>query len=167
MNVHEYFFTSLTGASLPLGNYRGQPILIVNFSTTCEFTPQLRKLQLVWEDYRQSGLMVVGIPSNDFWRASEEEEQPPDEDAIGAFCESEYNITFPMTSIQSVMGRSANPLFVALREEYGEDSSPRWNFYKYLFDRQGQLLEFWPSAVDPDDPKVTHQIERNLHSWIL
>lgn len=162
MNVHEYFFTSMSGASLPLGNYRGQPILIVNFATQCEFTPQLQKLQMVYDDYRQSGLVVVGIPSRDFG-----ETEPGDEDSIAEFCESEYRITFPMTGIQSVMGRGAHPLFVAMREEYGEDTSPRWNFYKYLFDRQGQLLEHWPSAIEPDDPKITHQIERNLHSWIL
>jgi len=162
MNVHDYFFRSVSGASLALGNYRGQPIMIVNIATKCEFTPQLQKLQMIWEDYRQSGLIVLGIPSKDFG-----DTEPGDEDSIADFCASEYRITFPMTSIQCVMGRSPHPLFVAMREEYGESTIPRWNFHKYLFDRQGQLLESWPSAVEPDDPKITHQVERNLHSWIL
>jgi glutathione peroxidase len=162
MNVHEYFFTSLTGTSLPLGNYRGQPILIVNTASNCDYTPQYRKLQLIWEDYRQSGLVVLGIPSNDFG-----EQEPDDEEVIAEFCYENYNVSFPMTSKQHVMGHGAHPLFAAMRDEVGEDAIPRWNFYKYLFDKQGQLLEFWPSAVEPDDPKITHQIERNLHSWIL
>jgi glutathione peroxidase len=161
MNVYEYFFTSITGTSLPLRNYRGQPLLIVNTASKCGYTPQYQKLQRIWEDYRQSGLTVIGIPSNDFG-----EQEPDDEDAILEFCDANYNITFPMTAKQHVMGLSAHPLFVAIREEIGEDAVPRWNFYKYLFDRQGQLLEFWPSAVEPDDPLITHQIERNLHSWI-
>ena len=162
MNVHEYFFTSLTGASLPLSNYRGQPILVVNTASKCGYTPQYQKLELLWKDYKEAGLVVVGIPSNDFG-----EQEPDDEDVIAEFCSTTYNITFPMTTKQSVIGRSAHPMFVAMREEIGEDAIPRWNFYKYLFDRQGQLLEFWPSAIEPDDPKLTHQIERNLHSWIF
>ena len=162
MNVYEYFFTSLGGASLPLSNYRGQPILLVNTASECGYTPQYQKLQQIWDDYRQSNLVVVGVPSNDFG-----EQEPGDEDAIAEFCTTNYRVNFPMTNKQHVMGRSAHPLFVAIREECGEDASPRWNFFKYLFDRQGQLLEFWPSAVEPDDPQITHQIERNLHSWIL
>jgi glutathione peroxidase len=162
MNVHEYFFTSLGGTSLPLSNYRGQPILIVNTASECECTPQYAKLELLWKDYKEGGLVVLGIPSNDFGG-----QEPGDEDEIAEFCSATYNITFPMTAKQTVKGYSAHPLFAAMREEIGEDAIPRWNFYKYLFDRQGQLIEFWPSAVEPDDPKITHQIERNLHSWIL
>ena len=162
MNVHEYFFNSLGGSSLALSNYRGQPILLVNTASKCGYTPQYQKLQQIWDDYRQSGLIVVGIPSNDFG-----EQEPDDEDVIAEFCSSNYGVSFPMTSKQHVTGQSAHPLFVAIREECGEDASPRWNFFKYLFDRQGQLLEFWPSAVEPDDPRITHQIECNLHSWIL
>lgn len=162
MNVHEYFFTSLGGSSLPLSNYRGQPILIVNTASECGHTPQYAKLELLWKDYKEGGLIVLGIPSNDFG-----EQEPEDEDAIHEFCSTNYNITFPMTNKQSVTGRNAHPLFVAMREEIGEDAIPRWNFYKYFFDRQGQLKEFWPSAVEPDDPTITHQIERNLQSWIF
>ena len=162
MNVYEYFFTSIYGSTLPLGNYRGQPLLIVNTASRCDYTPQYMKLQRIWEDYRQSGLTVIGIPSNDFGDL-----EPDDEDVIAEFCSTNYNVTFPMTGKQHVMGLSAHPLFIAIREEHGEDASPRWNFFKYLFDRQGQLLEYWPSAVEPDDPLITHQIERNLHSWIL
>ena len=159
MNVHEYVFTSLRGARLPLSNYRGQAILIVNTASRCGYTPQYKKLQFIWENYRQSGLVIVGIPSNDFG-----EQEPDDEEVISEFCATNYKVTFPMTTKQHVMGRGAHPLFVDLGEEIGEDALPRWNFWKYLFSRQGQLLEFWPSAIEPDDPEITHQIEKNLHT---
>ena len=134
MNVQEYFFTALGGSTMPLSNYRGQPILIVNTASKCGYTPQYQKLEFLWKDYKGSGLIVIGIPSNDFG-----EQEPDDEDAIAEFCTTNYNVTFPMTSKQSVIGRGAHPLFVAMREEFGEDVIPRWNFYKYFFDRQGLL----------------------------
>lgn len=162
MNVFEYVFTSIYGSNMPLSNYRGQPILIVITASKSDYTPQYMKLRRIWDDYRQSGQIVIGIPCNDFG-----EQEPEDEDVIAEFCSSQYNISFPMTSKQHVMGMSAHPLFQAIREECGEDASPRWNFFKYLFDRNGALVGFWPSAVEPDDPLITHQIERNLHSWIL
>ncbi|MDX1460182.1 MAG: glutathione peroxidase [Xanthomonadales bacterium] len=162
MNVHEHYFKSIMGTTLALNRYQGQPILIVNTASECGYTPQYQKLQRIWNEYRGSGLVVVGIPSNDFG-----EQEPGDEEEIDAFCRENYGVTFPMTAKYSVIGRSAHPLFIAMVEEYGNDVIPKWNFHKYLFDGKGQLLESWPSAVEPDDPKITHQIERNLHSWIL
>ena len=162
MNVYEYVFRSIGGATMPLGNYRSQPILIVNTASECGYTPQYIGLQRIWEDYRQSGLVVIGIPCNDFG-----EQEPGDEDQIAEFCETTYQVNFPLTSKTSVHGFGAHPLFQALRDEMGEDTVPRWNFWKYLFGREGDLVGFWPSKIEPDDPVITHQIERNLNSWIL
>lgn len=162
MNVFEYVFVSINGASMPLRNYQGQPILIVNTASECDYTPQYGTLQKIWEDYRHSGLMVIGVPCNDFGN-----QEPGDEEQIAQFCQSEYEVGFPLTGKYSVMGLSAHPLFTEIREEFGDDAAPRWNFWKYLFDRNGQLAGFWPSKVTPDDPLITHQIERNLQSWIL
>ena len=162
MNVFEFVFVSINGARMPLSNYQGQPLLIVNTASECEYTSQYQELQRLWMDYRQSGLMVIGIPCDDFGH-----QEPGDEDSIAEFCEENYQISFPMTGKYNVMGISAHPLFQALREEFGDDVSPRWNFHKYLFDRTGQMLGFWPSAVLPSDSAITHQIERNLQSWIL
>jgi glutathione peroxidase len=162
MNVFEYVFVSLGGGSLAMSNYQGQPIFIVNTASECGYTPQYQELQHLWMDYKQSGLVVIGMPSDDFGH-----QEPGDEESIAEFCETNFHISFPMTGKYSVMGLDAHPIFHAIREEFGDDALPRWNFHKYLFDRTGQLVGFWPSKVPPDDPAITHEIECNLQSWIL
>ncbi|NOR18709.1 MAG: glutathione peroxidase [Xanthomonadales bacterium] len=162
MNVFEYVFASLGGGSLTLSNYQGQPIFIVNTASECGFTPQYQEMQRLWMDYKQSGLVVIGIPCDDFGH-----QEPGDENSIAEFCDSNFNLSFPMTGKYSVMGLDAHPMYHAIREEFGDDALPRWNFHKYLFDRSGQLVEFWPSKVSPEDTAITHQIECNLQSWVL
>ena len=162
MNVYEYVFVSLTGARMPLSNFQGQPIFIVNTASECEYAPQYLELQRMWMDYRQSGLIVIGIPCNDFGHL-----EPGDEDSIAEFCETNYQVSFPMTGKYNVMGISAHPMFHAIRQEFGDDATPRWNFHKYLFDRTGQMIGSWRADVTPNDPAITHQIECNLQSWVV
>jgi glutathione peroxidase len=162
MNVFEFVFVSINGGRMPLSNYQGQPLLIVNTASECEYTVQYQALQRLWMDYRQSGLVVIGMPCDDFGH-----QEPGDEDSITEFCETNYQISFPMTGKYHVMGISAHPMFHTIREEFGDDATPRWNFHKYLFDRNGQMIGNWPSAVLPDDSAITHPIECNLQSWVL
>lgn len=162
MNVFENVFTALGGGSLPLSKYQGQPIFIVNTASECGFTPQYQKLQRLWMDFKQSGLVVIGIPCDDFGQ-----QEPGDEDSIAEFCETNYQVSFPMTGKYSVMGLDAHPIYHAIREEFGNDAMPSWNFHKYLFDRNGQLADFWPSKVSPDDPAITNAIQRKLQAWVL
>jgi len=162
MNVFEFVFVSINGTRMPLSRYQGQPLLIVNTASECEYTSQYKELQRLWMDYKQSGLIVIGIPCDDFGH-----HEPGDEDAIAEFCETNYQISFPMTGKYNLMGISAHPMIQTIREEFGTDATPRWNFHKYLFDRNGQMIGFWPAAVPPDDTAITHQIECNLQSWVL
>ena len=162
MNVFEYVFASLGGGSLALSNYQGQPILLVNTASECGFTPQYQELQRLWMDYQKSGLVVIGIPCDDFGG-----QEPGDDESIAGFCETNYQVSFPMTGKCEVLGLDAHPIFNAIREEFGTDAMPNWNFYKYLFDRSGQLVDFWPSKVSPEDTAITHKIECNLQSWAL
>ena len=162
VNVFEYVFMSIDNAPMPLRNYQGQPILLVNTASECGYTPQYTALEKIWADYRQSGLIVIGMPCDDFGH-----QEPGTEEEIAEFCSTNYNVNFPMTAKYHVMGAAAHPIFHAIREEFGDDATPRWNFYKYLFDRHGQLVEFWPSKVAPDHSGLTHQIECNLQSWVL
>lgn len=162
MNVYEYSFAALEGGALSMERFRNQPILLVNTASECGYTPQYAQLQRVYNDYRQSGLMVIGIPCNDFGG-----QEPGDEQQIAEFVRENYAVSFPMTCKYSVVGPMAHPLYRALAEAKGGDILPRWNFHKYLFDRKGQLVGHWPSQVPPDDPAITHQIGRYLQSWSL
>lgn len=162
MNIFEYVFTSIDGAPMRLSTWQGQPLLICNTASHCEYTPQFRKLQRLFEEYRHSGIVVVGLPCNDFGG-----QEPDDEAEIAQFCRDEFGVTFPMSSKVSIRGHYAHPLFHGIRDAYGDDVTPRWNFHKYLFSRQGDMIQCWPSRVEPDDPALTHQLERNLQSWVF
>jgi glutathione peroxidase len=162
MRIIEFVFRSIQGASMPLDRWTGQPLLLVNTASECGFTPQYTKLQALWEEYRPAGLIVLGIPCNDFGA-----QEPGDESTIQDFCTSRFNVTFPMTEKQEILGINAHPLFLAMREEYTSDILPTWNFFKYLFGQDGNLLHHWPSSIEPDEPGFRHEIERNLSSWRL
>jgi glutathione peroxidase len=162
MNVFEFVFVSINGNSIPLSTYQGQPLLIVNTASECGFTPQYKQLQRLWLDYRQTGLVILGIPCDDFGH-----QEPGDEESIAEFCEINYQVSFLLTGKYSVIGKSAHPLFQALCEEFGDDVIPSWNFYKYLFDRTGQLIGFWPSTVLPNDIEITDMIKSKLTSWVM
>ena len=162
MRVHEFVFRSLQGATMPLARWTGQPLLLVNTASECGFTPQYAKLQALWKEYRPSGLIVLGVPCNDFGT-----QEPGDETDIHDFCTSRFEVSFPMTVKQSILGKHAHPLFLTMREEFTDDVLPKWNFFKYLFGQDGNLLNFWPSKVEPDEPGFRNEIERNLSAWRL
>lgn len=162
MNIFNYNFMGLRGGPMSLERYRNQPILLVNTASECGFTPHYAKLQQIHNDYQQSGLVIIGVPCNDFG-----EQEPGTEEEIDEFVHTNYKVTFPMTAKYSVIGINAHPLFKDMAQEYGGDVLPRWNFHKYLFDRKGSLVEHWPAKIPPDDPAVIHTITRNLQSWTL
>ena len=101
-------------------------------------------------------------PANEFGQ-----QEPGDEADIQEFCSSRYHVTFPMTEKVEIVGRNAHPLFIAMREEYTSDILPRWNFFKYFFGRDGNLLRHWSSNIEPDEPGFRHDVEKNLGSWSL
>ncbi len=137
-------------------------MLLVNTASHCGFTPQYAGLQAVWEEYRRSGLVVVGIPCNEFGA-----QEPGSNEEIAEFCSNHFAVTFPLTERQSIIGVSAHPLFNAMREEFTGDILPKWNFHKYLFGRDGSLIEHFPSKVRPDNITFTTTIERNLGTWMI
>ncbi|MEN1728809.1 MAG: glutathione peroxidase [Pseudomonadota bacterium] len=162
MNIYNYNFAALVGGPMPMERFRNQPILFVNTASECGFTSHYAKLQQIYQDFNQSGLVVIGMPCNDFGG-----QEPGTEEEITEFVQNEYQISFPMTAKYSCIGINSHPMFKDLAQEYGGDVLPRWNFHKYLFSRKGGLIEHWPAQTPPDDPAVTHQITRNLQSWSL
>lgn len=134
--------------------YRGKVLLIVNTASRCGFTPQLEGLEKLYQQYREDGLVVIGFPSNDFFQELKDEED------IASFCLENYGVSFPMYQKSSVRGDSANPLYQELASQTGK--SPRWNFYKYLVDRNGQAVAVYSSRTKPSDEELLTQIRTLL-----
>jgi glutathione peroxidase len=153
----DFDFTSIEGEPMPMSQYRGQPVLLVNTASFCGFTPQYEALQTLWETYRERGLVVLGVPSNDFGA-----QEPHGEAAIKDFCEANYQVDFPMTTKQVVKGAGAHPLYRWIADRLGAAAAPRWNFHKYLLDRDGAVVGAWPSQVRPLDKAILEAVERAL-----
>jgi len=135
--------------------WRGQVVLIVNTASKCAFTPQYEGLEQLYARYRERGLVVSGFPSNDFGA-----QEPGTEKQIRDFCRLTYSVEFPMFAKTRVLGADADPLYRHLIAVTGD--TPRWNFHKYLLDRDGHVVGSFPSQVRPDDPQLVQAIEALL-----
>lgn len=155
--AHDFSFQSITGDALPLSQFRGCAILLVNTASECGFTKQYKELQTLYDAHRDRGLVVLGVPSNDFGG------QEPGENAeIKQFCEIRFGVIFPMTSKQIVSGGQAHPLYLWAKDVLGWNSAPKWNFHKYLIDRDGKLVDYFASTVAPDSAKLITAINAVL-----
>jgi len=156
-SAHDFSFKSIDGKPLPMKNFAGKPVLVVNVASFCGFTPQYRDLQKLYETYGPKGLVVLGVPSNDFGA-----QEPKSEADIARFCETNYGVTFPMTDKQKVVGMDAHGLYRWISGEAGEAAAPKWNFHKYLIDKNGKLAGAWPSRVGPLAPEITGAVQMAL-----
>ncbi|KQI72438.1 glutathione peroxidase [Loktanella sp. 5RATIMAR09] len=147
-------FDSIDGGTLTLAQWEGQPVLVVNTASMCVFTEQYRELQALYDRYRDQGLVVLAVPSDDF------NQELASNAEVKEFCELIYGIDMPMTVITGVKGRNAHPFYQSLRQEAG--FSPRWNFNKVLLDRQGQVVDTFVSRVNPLSDQITRQIDSLL-----
>ena len=145
---------AIEGGPLPLVQFRGRPVLVVNTASFCGYTPQYAGLQRLHERYGPRGLVVLGVPSNDF------DQESGDARTIKQFCESNYDVTFPMTVPAHVRGPQAHPLFAFLAERGG--GPPRWNFHKYLVARDGRTVRGFATRVEPEAPEMLRAIEAAL-----
>jgi glutathione peroxidase len=156
VTAYAFTFKSLDGADILLSSYAGHPILVVNTASLCGYTPQYAGLQRLWTRYRDRGLLVLGVPSNDFGG-----QEPGGATEIHATAQGEYRITFPLTEKVTVKGRDAHPFYRWAAQERPADA-PRWNFHKYLVGHDGWLKAAFPSAMEPTDPLVIAAIEQEL-----
>lgn len=156
-SAHDFSFTGIDGREIHLKDYAGKPVLVVNVASLCGFTPQYSELQALHEKYGPNGLVVLGVPSNDFGA-----QEPSTNDAIKKFCEARYGVTFPMTTKQQVVGLDAHRLYEWINGRAPEADAPKWNFHKYLFDKKGELAGSWSSRVKPTSREITEKIEQLL-----
>lgn len=157
MGAQDFEFRGIDGARLAMKDFAGRPVLLVNVASACGFTPQYGGLQKLNEQYGPQGLVVLGVPCNDFGA-----QEPASEREIKSFCESGFGVTFPMTAKEHVIGAAAHPLYKWIAKELGEDQAPRWNFHKYLISKHGELLGAFPSKVAPQSPDLVKAVEAAL-----
>ena len=155
--AHAFAFQTIDGASLPLGDFRGKPVLVVNTASFCGFTPQYAELETLYERYRERGLVVLGVPSNDFGA-----QEPGTAAEIKAFCTTRFGVRFPLAAKERVIGGGAHPFYRWIESELGEAGAPRWNFHKYLIAPDGSLAGSWPSSVHPLAADIVAEIEQLL-----
>ncbi|MFT9399527.1 glutathione peroxidase [Acetobacter sp.] len=155
--AYDFTLPGLEGGTLDLSAYRGHPLLIVNTASKCGFTPQYEGLQSVWSQFKKAGVMVIGVPSNDFGQ-----QEPGTSSDIASFCHRNYGVSFPMAARSPVKGSNAIPLFQWLNTECGFLARPRWNFYKYLINKHGKPVAWFSSVTPPTSPRVRDAIERVL-----
>ncbi len=156
---YDFIFRSIDGGALPFRAWRGKPVLVVNTASYCAFTPQYAGLQKLWERNRQRGLVVLGVPSNDFG-----EQEPGSAAEIEAFCKTRYGVDFPLAEKCRVTGPHCHPFYRWIEETIGEAAAPRWNFHKILIAPDGLPAGLWPSEIDPCDPAIAAEIEQLLPS---
>ena len=156
-DAYQFEFVSIDGERLPLDAWRGRPLLVVNTASFCGYTPQYSELEALWQRYRGRGLVVLGVPSNDFGRL-----EPGSASEIKEFCASNYSVDFPLTEKYVVIGGEAHPFYRWVAESLGEAGTPRWNFHKYLLGPDGHLAGAWPAQVAPTDRRITAEIEALL-----
>ena len=156
-SAHAFTFKSLEGKPLPLAQFAGKPMVIVNTASKCGFTPQYEGLEALWQAKRNHGLVVLGVPSNDF--AGQE---PGNASEIKSFCQVRYGVDFPLTEKVHVKGSEAHPLFQWIGAKGGFLAKPHWNFYKYLIGPEGQFIDWFSSITSPGSGRFNRAVEKLL-----
>ena len=145
---------SINGEDLNLNQYKGKAVLLVNVASKCGFTKQYSGLQSLYDKYKEKGFVVIGIPSNQFGQ-----QEPGSNNEIKDFCETNFNITFPMTNKVNVKGENTHELYAWAKENHGNSTVPKWNFHKILINKQGKVEETYGSFVKPLSKKLITKIE--------
>jgi glutathione peroxidase len=153
----DFSFDDINNKKLELSIYKDKTILLVNVASNCGFTKQYSDLQNLYEKYKNKGLIVLGVPSNQFGA-----QEPGSNTEIKDFCEVNFNITFPLTSKYDVKGENAHPVYLWAKENYGSSAAPKWNFHKILINKDGKIIDTFSSFVNPMSKKIISQIEKNL-----
>ena len=155
--AHDFSLRTIDGKPLPMKSFAGKPVLMVNVASFCGLTPQYADLEKLHETYGARGLVVLGVPCNDFGA-----QEPKSEGEIARFCETSYGVKFALASKEKVIGADAHPLYKWIKEKLGEEALPKWNFHKYLIGKDGALIETFGSRVSPSAPEITKAIEAAL-----
>ena len=148
-------FESIDGNIISLKEFKNKPIIVVNSASFCGFTYQYEQLENLYQKFKKKGLVVIAIPSNDFGG-----QEFKDNKKVKEFCEVNFSISFPITTITKVKGKNKHPFFKWVEKEAGYLSLPKWNFYKYLINKNGELSAWFSSMTKPESKKFLNEIEK-------
>ena len=149
---------TIDGEEYNFSQLKGKKVLIVNTASKCGFTPQYSGLQKIYDRYKDDGFVVLGVPSDDF------NQELSSDDDVKKFCEIRFGVNFPLTSIQKIKGESAHPLYKWISGNTSVIGQPRWNFHKYLIDKEGQIINWFSSMTSPTSEGLLKQIEQALYN---
>ena len=152
--VYEFNFDGIEGEKIRLNDYKDKVIVVVNVASRCGFTNQYEDLQTLWSNYKDKNLVIIGVPTNNF------KQEPGSNKEIKDFCETNFNINFPLTEKIDVIGENAHPFFKWAKKEAGFLAFPKWNFYKYLINKEGLLVKWFASTTRPNSTKITTEIDK-------
>jgi glutathione peroxidase len=156
--AHSFEFAALMADEpIKLSDFAGKVVLIVNTASKCGFTGQYDGLEEVYQLHKDEGLVVVGVPSNNFGK-----QEPGSREEIASFCKINYGVTFPMTSKYSVSGDDAHPFYKWAHDELGFGTAPKWNFHKYIIGKDGKLVDYFHSNISPKSKRITKAITEAL-----
>jgi glutathione peroxidase len=156
--AYDFSFTKLrVDDKLPLKQFEDKVLLIVNTASHCGFMPQFEGLEKLYKSYKDKGLVIVGVPSNDFGA-----QELGGSEEIASFCKINYGVTFPMAEKEVVSGDGAHPFYLWARKTLGFGTAPKWNFHKYLINRHGKLIDYFNSTTSPESDSVKQAIEKAL-----
>ena len=155
--AYDFQFKDLDGSVLKLSEYKGKIIVAVNVASQCGFTKQYEDMQNIWEKYQSKGIIILGIPSNDFGN-----QEPGNSKEIKNFCEAKFGISFPMTEKISVIGQNAHPFYVWARENHGKSAVPKWNFHKIIIGKDGKVAETFSSITRPSSKRFIKVLENMI-----
>ena len=156
-SLHDFALIGIDGKPMALSQFKGKVVLLVNTASECGYTPQYQGLEKLWLDYKDKGLVVVGVPCNDFGG-----QEPGETSEIATFCEVNYGVTFPLAVKTVVSGNAADPLYVWAGDKAGMLGKPNWNFHKYLFGRGGEFIDWFSTPTKPESAKIVAAIEKAL-----
>jgi glutathione peroxidase len=154
----DFSFNRVDGKSINLLDHKGKVIIVVNVASRCGFTNQYEGLQSLWRSYKDKGVLVVGVPSNNF------RQEPGSNKEILDFCEATFGIDFPITEKLNVLGSNAHPFFIWAKKNYGSGAVPKWNFHKIIIGKNGKVVETLASITKPSSKKFISVVEREIRN---
>jgi len=154
--AYDFEFSGIEGKTIKLSDYKNKVIVVVNVASRCGFTNQYNGLQKLWTDYKDKDLVVLGVPTNDF------KQEPGSNSEIKDFCETNFNVSFPMTKKINVIGKKSHPFYKWAKDNHGKSAIPKWNFHKIIIGKDGKITDTFASITKPSSNKFIKFIEKKI-----